>query len=436
MSSINTSKVNVNYPTAGVNNNSQGFRDNFASIKNNLDAAGTEITDLQQKAIVKSALTGMTVDNNMSDTLISNALTRSFRSSTYNLGNALIGTVAIDVSKGDVQYGTISGNVTLGFTGWATAGMQSNVELQLAISNTAAVVTFPPQINVTSCLGASTLESYADIDGAVTVTVPAGVCQLDYRLSSMDNGSSIAIEQFNRPRKSTELRLRSPVPTGFPGDIAGTVCADPTNGLPVIVTATTTGTNLLTTTDTTSLYLDQQVTFSGMAFGSVVPGTTYFIHSIVSPTQFILSQSPGTVSGPSSPFALTTDTGSMLLTPTAFVYVATNSFDSTVNTIRATATDVTGNITLVSTAGIAVNDPIIFSDVEANNVGNVVFGNVVANVGYYVASVNTPNIKISATRYNGITGQPVLLAADTGNMVATWYTAGTSIWKRLPLQSW
>ena len=36
MSAINTNGLDVNYPVPGVNNNSQGFRDNFASIKTNL----------------------------------------------------------------------------------------------------------------------------------------------------------------------------------------------------------------------------------------------------------------------------------------------------------------------------------------------------------------------------------------------------------------
>ena len=88
MSSINTNPININYPVPGVNNNSQGFRDNFASIVTNLNAAGTEITDLQNKVVVKQALTGTTVNNDMANTLFSNASTRSFRATTYNLGNA------------------------------------------------------------------------------------------------------------------------------------------------------------------------------------------------------------------------------------------------------------------------------------------------------------------------------------------------------------
>lgn len=46
-SNINTSLLNENFPVAGVDNDSQGFRDNFNVIKSGLNNAKTEITDLQ-----------------------------------------------------------------------------------------------------------------------------------------------------------------------------------------------------------------------------------------------------------------------------------------------------------------------------------------------------------------------------------------------------
>lgn len=46
-SNINTETLDALYPVAGVDNDSQGFRDNFFNIKTNLDHASTELTDLQ-----------------------------------------------------------------------------------------------------------------------------------------------------------------------------------------------------------------------------------------------------------------------------------------------------------------------------------------------------------------------------------------------------
>ena len=50
-SQINTNGINVNYPVPGENNTSQGFRDNFAQIRNNLNTGAAEITDLQNNVV-------------------------------------------------------------------------------------------------------------------------------------------------------------------------------------------------------------------------------------------------------------------------------------------------------------------------------------------------------------------------------------------------
>ena len=76
MSTINTNGINVNYPVPGQNQSSQGFRNNFNSIVTNLNIAATEITDLQTNAVLKAALANTTLNNDMANTLISNAATR------------------------------------------------------------------------------------------------------------------------------------------------------------------------------------------------------------------------------------------------------------------------------------------------------------------------------------------------------------------------
>ena len=61
-SNINPNNIDTTYPVAGQDNDSQGFRDNFTNIKTNFSYAEEEIDDLQSKVIVKSALTGTTID--------------------------------------------------------------------------------------------------------------------------------------------------------------------------------------------------------------------------------------------------------------------------------------------------------------------------------------------------------------------------------------
>ena len=76
-SQINPNNIDGAYPVAGQDNDSQGFRDNFTNIKTNFGYASAEITDLQSKVVLKSALTGTTLNNNMNNSVISNVTKKS-----------------------------------------------------------------------------------------------------------------------------------------------------------------------------------------------------------------------------------------------------------------------------------------------------------------------------------------------------------------------
>lgn len=221
MSSINTGAIDVNYPLPGVNNNSQGFRDNFAAISNNLDIAANEITELQSKALLKSPLEGTAINNNMNNTLISNALIQGFRNTTFNLGNNLSGNITIDVTNGDVQYGTITANVNLGFSKWAPVGTRAQIILILAVSNTAlsSTIGFPAQVDASI----TTIENVT----ARTVTFPRGVTTLEFVISTEDCGSTLTIEPLNRPRQSTQIVTTVPASNlGAQGDKTGAIAVD------------------------------------------------------------------------------------------------------------------------------------------------------------------------------------------------------------------
>lgn len=224
MSAINTGSINVNYPVPGVNNNSQGFRDNFSGIKNNLDTASSEITELQNKTIVKSAITGVPLDNDMNNTIISNAQTLRFRGTTYALGNNLTGVVNIDLTKGDLQYGTVTGNVQLEFTKWAPSGTNSSVQVILIVNSPAYQISLPATVTG----GISTLENYSA--GTVSVLGSLGLDApsiLHWNFTTIDCGASIEVAPINRPRKATQLTTTVPTTSkGVQGDKPGTIASD------------------------------------------------------------------------------------------------------------------------------------------------------------------------------------------------------------------
>ena len=426
MSTINTNALDVNYPIPGVNNNSQGFRDNFASIKTNLNTAATEITDLQNKVVVKSALSGSSLNNDMANTLISNAATRSFRATTYNLGNSLSGTVLVDVSLGDVQYGTVAGNITFQFGNWAPTGTQSNVQLQLAISNANSFISFPTEMVINENTGVTTLENFSNIAGVATVSIPYNISQIDYRISTVDCGNSLLVEPYNRPRIDTQIQNNRLVPpTGFRGDVPGTVVASSsTDQLPI--TISNASDYFTTTGNTTQLYTDMPITFSGTSCeASIAVGTTYYVRNVVSATTFSVSSTLGganvNLAGNSSL------TSTMYGNPVNYVYICTDTYNSTSYLKTVSNTTVTTNaVTLNNITNLTVNAPIIFT---AN------IGGIYANTVYYIKAISSPNITVSQSRTNGVADTVVTLSSNSTATTATAYV-GNDIWKKIATTSW
>lgn len=193
-SNINPNNINGNFPVAGQDNDSQGFRDNFTNILNNFSFAGTEITALQSavsnlqdtvetngnvtanyaniaqglqvgttssfagdaefagnivisgsNSAFKPTITGtndigtsaVTFRNTYSANVIANAVTTTSSTSAYTLGTTNIvpsapaGTQAIDILSGDRWY----------FTSNASANVTLNIRgsSSTTLSNTMAI---------------------------------------------------------------------------------------------------------------------------------------------------------------------------------------------------------------------------------------------------------------------------------------------------------
>jgi len=432
MSTINTNGINVNYPVPGENNSSQGFRDNFTNIKNNINTAGEEITELQDKAVLKAGLTGVPIDNNMANTLISNAAVRSFRSTTYNLGNAISGTVVIDATLGDVQIGTITGNTTVQLAGWAPSGTRSAISLDFTIANTEAYVIFPGTVNSSGDL----IENNTLVGGNLAIaTAPYSVTNLKYELSTTNCGNTITINPLNRPYQTSQIETRQAItPTGYQGDRNGDIAVAPAIE-PITVTATTVTTNVFTTDSTLGFYIGMPIQFTAQGgdviFGGPVAGTTYYVSTITTDTSFVVT----TDAALTTPLTLSTATGTMQGSPIAYTYICVGTFDSNVTTGNLSA--VASNVITVGATSIAntawTNQPVIFSGANVTN------ANLVANTPYYVKTApSTTTMTVSKTRVAGGVAGPTVELADTvslSGVVATIYVQGHDIWKRIQLDS-
>jgi hypothetical protein len=114
MSNIDASGIDITFPVAGKDNNSQGFRENFGNIKTGLETAATEITDLQEHTAKLNA------DNDFDGYIIQNAVTKKLYGAVSTIVEVATPT-NVDVSAGDYHRITLgNANVTLTLTNWPT----------------------------------------------------------------------------------------------------------------------------------------------------------------------------------------------------------------------------------------------------------------------------------------------------------------------------
>ena len=194
-SNINPNNIDGTYPVAGQDNNSQGFRDNFTNIKTNFGYAEDEINDLQAKVVLKAALVGQTLDNDMLGSILSNAQMQDFSATRVALGT-LSGSVGINYAAGHYQTVTTSGSISLAFTNWPAAGTQGWVIVRVSIANTAHTVTLPSAVGNGS--SAKSIVGIEGISGQVITFAETGTYELEFHTD--DGGSTVYLSELTRPR--------------------------------------------------------------------------------------------------------------------------------------------------------------------------------------------------------------------------------------------
>jgi hypothetical protein len=205
-SNINPNNIDTAYPIAGQDNDSQGFRDNFTNIKTNFQYAEQEIDDLQSKVILKSALTGTTLDNDMNGALLKNPKLQGVRY-TRIVPSATSGSINIDLSAASYyQIGNISGNVSLNFVNVPSASNFAEWEVQLNVFNTDYTVTVPSAVSVGNV-------NIQGISNNVITFRETGV--YTFRFTSSDGGSTVTVEDLERPRNRFTNPLFLNVPELF-----------------------------------------------------------------------------------------------------------------------------------------------------------------------------------------------------------------------------
>lgn len=228
-SNINANNIDGFYPVAGQDNDSQGFRDNFTNTRTNFQFAADEITDLQEKAILKAPLQGggnIEVINNMAGAPLIDFEARDVSYTFENLGT-VSGSQNIDYSLGSYQQLSTSGSVNLAFTNWPAVGIAGEVTVAVNITDVAHTITLTSGSAWRNAVG---VQGAAVSGTTAVITVPTeGVYR--FAVYTNDGGATLTLSEVNKQiqpfNNSTEI---SDLPVGNIVSLATTVSVFDTTG--------------------------------------------------------------------------------------------------------------------------------------------------------------------------------------------------------------
>ena len=290
-SNINPNNIDGAYPVAGQDNNSQGFRDNFTNIKTNFQYTEDEINDLQNKALLKSALIGQTLDNNMNDALIYAAQIKDFSASRVDVapsGSPL--TATINYASGHYQRFSTTDSTTLAFQNFPGSGLYGYVKVQITITDAAHAITIPASVSrgISGIQGIS--PGTAGLSNTISFDV-AGVYELAF--GTDDGGSTITIFDLNRALTNfagSDLTLDDVTATGNVSAAGNITGGNLVTGGFVTATGNITGANINTSglmRSTGQISATGNITGGNLLSSGLVQGTT--VSGFLAPSQGTLS---------------------------------------------------------------------------------------------------------------------------------------------------
>ena len=189
-SQINPYNIDGTYPIAGQDNNSQGFRTNFTNTSTNFEYAAQEITALQTNAVLKSALTGTTLNNDMNGSLLFNAQTQQITQTLVPLGTVTT-TAAVSYTAGSYFTLTTGGSITLAFTNLPASGVLASWGVVITVASTAHTVTLPTAVTVNA-------QGIQGLNTSSNVITFAATGTYTFVFSTTNGGTNITVTEANK----------------------------------------------------------------------------------------------------------------------------------------------------------------------------------------------------------------------------------------------
>jgi hypothetical protein len=133
-----SNNINVLYPVAGVDNDTQGFRDNFTYIQNALTVAAGEISAVQAGAVNVNTAT-----NDFYWSIIYRATQQANALVAPSVQQITAANTSVSFLQGSYQTIQITTSTTLTITDWPTGNAVGKVEFEIynASSSTTATLT-------------------------------------------------------------------------------------------------------------------------------------------------------------------------------------------------------------------------------------------------------------------------------------------------------
>jgi len=144
-SSLDPLQIDATFPAAGQNNNSQGFRDNFSIIKENLNRAKTELTEVRAEGIYKHQLSGETLNNDMNFTDIFRAQLKAYSETIYDHGSVGL-VVNLDFRNGNFQKFNTTNDVGIAFSGFPDVNQVGRMTVWIYCSDPAHSIKLPTTV--------------------------------------------------------------------------------------------------------------------------------------------------------------------------------------------------------------------------------------------------------------------------------------------------
>lgn len=182
MSSIVFTTIDEDFPVAGKDNNSQGFRDNFNVIKNALSTAKNEITSLESNTAKTND------DNDFNGVIIGNAEIRRLYHSVDNQPG-VSSDVTLDTRDADLFKLSCSGNCNFILSQWPDDNLYRRVFLHVNTTDTEVNFT----INITSSTPGGVTKKEASLTLPFSLGLVVAVTHI-FEVSTLDGGDNIFVK--------------------------------------------------------------------------------------------------------------------------------------------------------------------------------------------------------------------------------------------------